>query len=269
MSTALMPFIWVIIAFVALLLMQRWIHTHLHGVSMLITRRAEWAVILYSLVLLPGVFLHEISHWLTATFLGVRTGSFSLIPRRQADGSIVLGYVEYYKGRTLGPIRESLIGGAPLLAGTAVILLIGFKIFGVTDLAAAIQSGEIDNLSAALGQIFATTDILVWLYLLFAISNAMMPSPADRRAWPAFLLTMLGLVIILAILGVGDIVIAGLAQPAATVFGYLGIAFSMAIAVDILFMLLIAAVEWLVGRIRGVSVIYGAEPPPGTEKIVL
>ncbi len=67
MSTALMPFIWVIIAFVALLLMQRWIHTHLHGVSMLITRRAEWAVILYSLVLLPGVFLHEISHWLTAT----------------------------------------------------------------------------------------------------------------------------------------------------------------------------------------------------------
>ena len=43
----------------------------------------------------------------------------------------------------------------------------------------------------------------------------------------------------------------------------------MAIALDILFMILIAAVEWIVGRIRGVSVIYGAEPPPGTEKVVL
>lgn len=269
MSETLMPFIWVVIAFGILLLMQRWIHTHLHGVSMLITRRAEWAVIMYSLILLPGVFLHEASHWLTATFLGVRTGSFSLIPRRQGDGSIVLGYVEYYKGRTLGPIRESLIGGAPLIAGTAVILLIGFKIFGVTDLALAINSGEIDNLSAALGQVFATNDILVWLYLLFAISNAMMPSPADRRAWPAFLLVMVGLTFILTLLGITDVVISGLVEPAAIVFGYLGIAFSMAIAVDILFMILIAAAEWIVGRIRGVSVIYGAEPPPGTEKVVL
>lgn len=269
MSTALMPFIWVSITFVILLLMQRWIHVHLHGVSMLITRRAEWAVILYSLILLPGVFLHETSHWLTATLLGVRTGSFSLIPHRQADGSIVLGYVEYYKGRTLGPVRESLIGGAPLIAGTAVILLIGFKVFGITDLAAAIHSGEIDNLSLALGQVFSTNDILVWLYLLFAISNAMMPSPADRRAWPAFLLTISGLAIVLAMLGATDVVINGLAQPATTVFGYLGIALSMSIAVDILFMILIAVVEWIVGRIRGVSVIYAAEPPPGTEKIVL
>lgn len=270
MSETLMPFIWVVVAFVVLWLLQRWIHTHLHGLSMLLTRRVEWAVIIYALILLPGVVIHELSHWLTATLLGVRTGSFSLIPRRQPDGSIVLGYVEYYKGQTLGPIRESLVGGAPLIAGTAVILLIGFKVFNVPDLITAIQSGEVDILSQAMGQILATNDILVWLYLLFAISNAMMPSPADRRAWPAFLGLMGVTAVILWALGLGRVALNGLAAPATVVFGYLGLAFSMSIAVDLLFMAVIAALETLVGRIRGVTVVYGgAEPPPGAEKVVL
>ncbi|MFO7682523.1 MAG: hypothetical protein R6X34_20995, partial [Chloroflexota bacterium] len=98
MSLDLMPFIWVTLAFIVLLFLQRWIHTHLHGLSLLITGKPEYAVILYALVLFPGVLLHELSHWLAASLLGVRTGRFSLLPRRQPDGSIQLGYVEYYKG---------------------------------------------------------------------------------------------------------------------------------------------------------------------------
>jgi hypothetical protein len=270
MSQALMPFLWVIFAFVVLLLMQRWIHAHLHGLSLLLFRKPSWAVFGYALVLFPGVLLHEVSHWVMASLLGVRTGSFSLMPRRQADGSILLGYVEYYKGKTLDPIRESLVGGAPLLAGTAVILFIGFRIFGVTDLGAAIRSGQIDTLSAALGQLFSIDYILLWLYLIFAISNAMMPSPADRRAWPAFILSMIGLAAVLILLGLSDRILAQLAQPAATVFGYLGVAFSLAIAVDILLMIGLAAIESLVSRIRGVSVIYGtSEAASGQEEIVL
>lgn len=261
-----MPFIWVLIAIPVLLLIQRWIHTHLHGISLLLMDRPERAVVLYAIILLPGVFLHELSHWIAATLLGVRTGAFSLIPRMQPDGTVQLGYVEYYKGRTLGPIRESIIGGAPLLAGTAVILLIGFRVFGVTDLAAAIQSGQVERLVTALGQVFGINDFLIWLYLLFAISNGMMPSKSDRRAWPAFVLTMGVLAIILYLLGLQDVFAARLAQPVTTVFGYLGLALSMAIGVDIFFMLIIAAVEGLVSRIRGVSVVYSsAEAPPGTK----
>lgn len=259
MDSVLIPFLWAVVAFLVLLLMQRWIHRHLHGVSMLLTRRADWAVIIYSLVLLPGVFLHELSHWLMATLLRVRTGSFSLIPRRQPDGSIVLGYVEYYKGPSLGPVRESLVGGAPLIAGTAVILLIGTKIFSVTDLTAAIQSGDLAQLTLAFQQTLATNDIFVWLYLLFAVSNAMMPSPADRRAWPGFLLTLGAVSLALYLLGLTDVILSELSMPFATAVGYLGTAFSLSIAVDILFILLIGLIEWLVGRILGVSVVYGVE----------
>ncbi len=252
-----MPLVWAAVTFLLLLLMQRWIHRHLHGVSMLLTRRADWAVIIYSLVLLPGVFLHELSHWLMATLLRVRTGSFSLIPRRQPDGSIVLGYVEYFKGPSLGPVRESLVGGAPLIAGTAVILLIGYKIFGVTDLTVAIQSGDLAQLTLAFQQTLATNDVLVWLYLLFAVSNAMMPSPADRRAWPGFLLTLAAVSAVVYLLGLTDVILSELSMPFSTAVSYLGTAFTLSIAVDILFMLLIALVEGLVGRILGVSVVYG------------
>jgi hypothetical protein len=262
MSNALMPFVWVAFALIILLIMQRWIHTHLHGLSLLLMGKPERAVILYAIILLPGVFLHELSHWFAATFLGVRTGGFSVIPKMQADGTIQLGYVEYFKGRTLGPIRESLIGGAPLIVGTAVILLIGFKVFSVTELAAAIQSGQIEALSTALAQLFQTPDFLLWLYLLFAIANGMMPSRSDRRAWPAFLLTMVVVGLILSLLGWTGVIINSLAEPAVTVFGYLGLALSMAIGVNIFFMALIAGFESLAGRAKGVSVVYGPADSP-------
>lgn len=270
MDLNLMSFIWVAIAIPILLLLQRWIHQHLHGIALMLMGKPERAVILYALILLPGVFLHELSHWLTATLLGVRTGTFSIIPRIQDDGSVQLGYVEFYKGRTLGPIRESMIGGAPLLVGTAVILLIGYRIFSVTDLAGAIQSGHIETLSVALGDLFQTNDILLWLYLLFAISNGMLPSRSDRRAWPAFLWIMGGVGAALYLLGLVNVVIDGLIQPATLVFGYLGLAFSMAIGVDILFMAFIAAVESIIGRIKGISVVYSnKDTATGTENIVM
>jgi hypothetical protein len=264
MNDSLMPFIWVALALPILLLLQRWIHTHLHGISLLLMGKPERAVILYAIVLFPGVLLHEVSHWLMATLLGVRTGSFSLLPRRQADGSVQLGYVEYYKSSTLGAFRESLIGGAPLLTGTAVILLISFRIFSVTDLTAAIQSGDVDTLVTALAEVFAVPDFLVWLYLLFAISNAMMPSRADRRAWPALILTLAAIAIIMTLLGIQDIIIAGVTNWATTIFGYLGSALSMAIAVDLLFMLLLSLIEGLISRVKGVNVVYGNAEMPGT-----
>ncbi len=252
-----MPFFWVTISLPVLLVLQRWIQTHLHGISLLLTGKPERAVYLYAGILFPGVLIHELSHWLTAKLLGVRTGSFSIIPRQKPDGSLQLGYVEYYRGKTLDPVRESLIGGAPMIVGTAVILLIGFNIFSVTDLAAAVQSGDMDTLTFALATLFQTDFILLWIYLIFAISNAMLPSKSDRRAWPAFVIAMIILAGFIYLLGLQIEVAAGLIKPVVRVFGYLGIAFSVAIGVDLFFMLILVFMETIVGRIKGVSVIYG------------
>ncbi len=259
MNDPLMPLLAATIALIVLVFLQRWIHAHLHGVSLLLTGRPEWAVVVYAVILFPGVFLHEASHWLAATLTGVRTGGVSLLPRRQPDGTLQLGYVEYYKGRTLGPFRESFIGAAPLIAGTAVILLIGYRVFSVTQLAEAVQTGDLGTLADALATLIATPNFFVWLYLLFAIGNAMLPSRSDRHAWPAFLLWMGALTIAAAFLTRGTNVLDSLARPVATLFGYLAIALSIAIAVDLIFMAVIALLEWLLGRARGVSVVYGRQ----------
>ena len=259
-----MPVWWVLFALPILVILQRWLHRHSHGLAYLITGRRNWAIIIYAIILFPGVLLHELSHFVTATLLGVRTGSFSVLPRTKADGSIQLGYVEYYKSAKVGPIRESLIGSAPLITGTVVILLIAFQVFDVTSLAQAAETGDIESLGRAITQLFETNDFLFWLYLIFAISNAMMPSSSDRRAWPAFAVIMIAAALLLYLLGLADVIVAELAGPVATVFGYLGLAFSLTIGVDLFVIMAIALLEWMISRIRGVEVVYGSSEFPSS-----
>ena len=144
-----------------------------------------------------------------------------------------------------------------MMVGTAVILLIGFNVFSVTDLAAAVQTGQIDRVTLALTHLFQTDFILLWIYLIFAISNAMMPSRSDRRAWPAFIVAMVILAGIVYLLGLQREVANGLIGPVLLVFSYLGIAFSVAIGADLVFMLILAVLESVVSRLKGVSVVYG------------
>lgn len=108
-----------------------------------------------------------------------------------------------------------------------------------------------------MAQILAVTNVLVWLYLIFAVSNAMMPSRSDRHAWPAFALIMGVVALVVGFLGRNTGLLDNLAQPVAVLFGYLGTAFSIAIAVDLLCIGLIALAEWVLGRLRGASVVYG------------
>ncbi len=257
MSSSLLPFFWVAITIPILLFLQRWIHRHLHGVAFLLTGNKSWAVILYAIILFPGVLLHEASHWLSARLLGVRTGALSLLPRTGADGTIQLGYVEYYKTDSVGPVRESIIGSAPLITGTCAVLLIALHVFDIPSLAVAIDLGDADTLANVLTTLFGTSDFLFWLYLIFAISNAMMPSATDRKAWPAFALLMVVFGIILYLLGFQNLFVNNILGPAATVFGYLGLAYSLAVGVDLFFMLALHVLEWLLSRIKGVDVIYG------------
>jgi hypothetical protein len=266
MTVDLMPILWVLITLPILLLSQRWIHRHLHGVAFLLTGNKNWALALYAIMLFPGVLLHELSHWLTATLVGVRTGSFSLLPRAKEDGTVQLGYVEYYKTGSVGPLRESLIGSAPLIFGTAVVLLIALRIFDVESLGLALNSGDVDDLTLALSDLFVTGDILLWLYLLFAIGNAMMPSASDRRAWPAFALIMLVFATVVYLLGLQQVIVTELAGPVATVFGYLGLAFSLTIGVNLFFIFLIHLFESLLSRFRGVDLVYSKvnQSPPGS-----
>ena len=256
MPSTFTPYLWVTLSLPLLILLQRWIHRHLRGIALLITGSRSHSLMLYAFVLLPGVFLHELSHWLTAGLLGVRTGRFSLWPQEDASG-VQLGYVEYYRDARLGFFRESLIGGAPLIYGVIAILLICFRIFDLPALTALIQVARLDYLVATWSQLLNTPDLFLWLYLLFAISNAMMPSPSDRRAWPGFFLFMLVAVVVFFLLDLTPILMSSLTEGwLAKVALALATAFTITIVLDVVAMLFLLVLELVLSRLRGQYVRY-------------
>lgn len=142
-----------------------------------ITRSPQRAYILYFLLMLPGIFVHEGSHWLAARLLGLRPGKFRVWP--QAKGKhIRLGSVTSRSG---GIWMDSIVGVAPLLVGSLLIALIGQHVFSAGQIASALVQGNLpalwDGLRTALNQ----TDSPLWAYLLFTLANGMMPSAPDRE----------------------------------------------------------------------------------------
>lgn len=187
---------WFLILLIPLLVLQRQLHKEIQAIFLLLTRRADISIALFSLIFFPGVALHEISHWLMAKLLGVRTGRFSLLPRPMADGRLRLGMVEIAQTSLLG---EALIGAAPLLAGGLFVGYAGWVHLGVSQIDSVSTASGWAAWQQAITIAVRQPDFWLWVYLTFVVSSTMFPSSSDRRAWLPLLLIM-ALVLILALL---------------------------------------------------------------------
>lgn len=231
---------------ISLLWVKRWITEHVQELSMRWVGDPDVALILYFVLLLPGVVIHELSHLLVALLLRVRVRSFSLGPVRRARGKRVsLGSIEVAK---VDPVRGSLIGAAPLLAGSAVILLIGNRVLGIAEWAAAFQSLSVGGILAGVGQITGVPDFWMWLYLIFAVSNSMLPSDSDMQfVRPVLVFLGFTLLVVLVVAGFPAIP-DGASQLVSRGVGYLASAFGLALAVDLLFVLALGLLLWITRR---------------------
>jgi hypothetical protein len=165
-----------IVVFGLTLFLQRWLHQHIQGLTFAVTGDPGCAMRILFLLLLPGVVLHEGSHWVVAKVLGVRTGKVSLGLGRARGKHFSLGSVNVERTDSL---RESLIGLAPFVVGLGAILLIagfGFNLWPNT----ALTPGQMFDFVLP-----TANDPLTWLdlYLIFAVSTAMIPSESDREPW--------------------------------------------------------------------------------------
>ncbi len=252
-----MPFVvswlWLLLVLIPLILLERWIHRHLQGVWLLIFREADVALIVYSLVMLPGVILHEGSHWLMATLLLVRTGHFSVVPERMPDGTLRLGYVETAK---VDFIREALIGAAPLVFGSVVIVLVGYGRLEVGPVGEALARGDLLTVTQDLQAMTRVPDFWLWLYFVFTVSNSMLPSASDRRAWlpVSLLITALGGVLLYA--GFGSVLMETLAGPLDAAVRALAAAFTITVGLDLFLAPLIWLAERGLMRLTGMKVDY-------------
>lgn len=192
--------VWLVGLLAVLAWLQRRLHFETQAIFLLITRRSELALALYSLLFFPGVLIHETSHFLVARLLGVRTGRFSLVPQPLPDGRLQLGYVET---ASTDVAREALIGSSPLLAGGAFVAYAALGPLGLPLLWGDPGRLELEALWEALASLPARPDFWLWFYLAFTVSSTMLPSASDRRAWLPIALAAVLFVGVAALVGAG------------------------------------------------------------------
>ncbi|MFZ5916589.1 MAG: hypothetical protein ACOYZ7_06635 [Chloroflexota bacterium] len=239
------PLIFLIALLPPLYLLQRWINRHLQGLGLLLTDSTDTAIMVYFLTLLPGIALHELSHWLAAVMLRVPVGGLALWPRKKRGGQVRLGSVSV---GAADPVRASLIGLAPLVAGCGVILLVGQIVLGIDDLGRLLIYGAWADLWRELVAYWHAPDFPIWLYLIFAVANAMLPSESDRGAWPTMALFFGVATVIFGLLGGLPSIATSLQATFLAAIGYLAYALGLAAVVDAVFVVAIALTEELAGR---------------------
>ncbi len=182
------------IVFILTILLQRWLHRHIQGLTLALTGDPGCAVRLLFYLLLPGVVLHETSHYIAARLLFVRTGGINLGIGRAGSKHISLGSVTIERS---DPVRTSLIGVAPFLVGIGAIWLIAGAGFDLWPNAGPTLEEMIRRV------IEYSHDWTTWLdvYLIFAVSTAMIPSESDREPWGPVVTVLGTLVAILLLMG--------------------------------------------------------------------
>jgi len=235
-----------------LLFLQRNLQREIQSVFLLLTRQPEISMALFSLIFLPGVLLHESSHFIMAHLLGVPTGRFSLIPRKVANGRLQLGYVET---ASTDFFRDSLIGGAPLLAGGLLVAFIGVSQLELDSLWGAFMQGQAGAVRSALKSILDLPDFWLWFYLVFAISSTMLPSPSDRRAWLPLITIFTIIIAVMLLLGAGAWVLSQFGSTINTALDAVAIVVGITLMIHLLVLPPVWLVRKIISRLTGYQVV--------------
>ncbi len=229
---------WLIVILLVLLLLNRWITAHVQGVGLLLSNNQSVAIWLYFFLFLPGIFLHELSHYVMALLLRVKVGNFSLWPQKKGK-DLVLGSVQV---RGVGPLRHSLVGVAPLLFGSLAVLVIG-RFLHFDALGGEMMRGDLTAVLDILSGSIAMPDFWLWLYLLFAIANAMMPSAADRVYWLPVLLFFAAIIAVGVAMGIITTVPDTVQTVGGNFLAFMASALGIAVVVDVFFVAFIFILE--------------------------
>ena len=245
-------FLYLVLLLVPLIYLQRFLQREIQSVFLLITRQPEISMALFSLLFLPGVVLHEVSHFLMAKLLGVHTGRFSIIPKKLEGGRIQLGYVETSETDF---VRDALIGVAPLLTGVLFVVFVGVSRMGMDAMWSTLIKGELSMINPIFVSMLARPDFWLWFYLVFTVSSTMLPSASDRRAWLPVILVLLFLLGLILLAGVGPWLLARLGSPLKSAIDALTMVLGVTVLIHFVLLPPIYAIRKLISRMLRLQVV--------------
>lgn len=137
----------------------------IQALSLLLFGSHKPGLVMYTIMMLPGTIIHELSHWIMAEILRVPTGEITILPDYEAldKQEKRLGSVATAK---TDPLRGFLIGMAPLITGTALLVILSILL-------------EQSWITKA-----PTLQIAILVYGVVVLGNSMLTSKSDRRYWP-------------------------------------------------------------------------------------
>ncbi len=243
--------VWFVLMLLPLVILQRLLHREIQAVLLILTRNPAMTVGVFSLIFLPGVFLHESSHFLMAKILGVPTGNFSLVPRPLSDGRLQLGYVETAR---MDPLRDSLIGLAPLISGVLVVAYISLTHLNLLPLWDSFRGGQVLVFWQKVLGLPQVNDFPLWFYITFTVSSTMLPSASDRHAFLPLAL-FAGLITGLVVLaGVGPLFLDHVVEIFNIVLRSVATVFGLSLIVHLLLLVPVMVIHILLAGLTGVDV---------------
>lgn len=251
MSSQLTGFFWFVLMLAPLVTLQRLLHREIQAVLLILTRDARLTIVIFQIIFLPGVFLHELSHFLTAKLLRVRTGGFSVIPRALPNGRLQLGYVETARSDIA---RDSLIGAAPLIFGTLFVAYAAIYRLDMRVLWDTFRNGQFDLFWLGVRFLPTVKDFYLWLYLAFTVSSTMMPSESDRHAWLELTISVGVLFAIALLVGAGPWMLDNVAPLVSNFLSSVAVILGLSSVIHAVLVLPIALVHKLLARATGVDV---------------
>jgi hypothetical protein len=236
---------------VPLIVLQRLLHREIQAVFLILTRDTRVTMGIFSILFLPGVFLHELSHFVVAKILGVRTGRFSIFPKSLPDGRLQLGYVETARSDV---VRDSLIGAAPLIVGTLFVAYVAIYHLQMRILWDVFRNGQFNLFWLGIRALPQVQDFYLWFYLAFAVSSTMMPSESDRHAWLELVISIGVLILIALLVGAGPWMLSNIAPRLSNFLSSVAVIFGLSAFVHILLILPTVLIHRLLARATGVDI---------------
>ena len=200
----------------------------------------QTTALLYCILFLPGILLHELCVWLLARLLRVPTKREFCLPAERDIGELRLTIVRL--APQAGHVRAFLICLAPLAAGLLALWLLAESVFR-WDAALASANGGVDGLLSAPGTVLRTADFWLWFYLAFVIANTMIPSVPLPRSWRKRAIAVGGLAILAWLAWQLD------AATVDSLLRGLGLALLPVLAFDLLALGLLGAAESVIERV--------------------